>query len=61
MTGVVPTAEDISVFGGEVNLMGNTGNDANKTDVAAHSWYFNQVGACSPSDFEFRKRWHVVE
>lgn len=53
-TGVVPTEGDVSVLSGSVNLMGNTGNDRNGTDVAAHSWYFNRVGACSPSGFEFR-------
>lgn len=56
VTGVVPTAEDITVLSGDVNLLGNTGNDRNRTDVAAHSWYFNRVSACSPKGFEFRKR-----
>lgn len=44
--GVAPGAGDISVFEGEVNFSGNTGNDRNKTDVAAHLWYFNAVSGC---------------
>ncbi|KAM0805935.1 Lip3 precursor [Usnea florida] len=50
--GVVPGAGDVSVFQGAVNFGGNTGNDQNKTDVAAHLWYFNAVSACkSPRGF----------
>lgn len=56
VTGIVPTAENITVLAGNVNLLGNTGNDRNETDVAAHSWYFNRVGACSAGGFEFRRR-----
>ena len=56
MTGVVPTGENITVLGGNVNLAGNTGNDRNKTDVAAHLWYFNGIADCGPSGHEFRKR-----
>lgn len=56
VTGIVPTAENITVLAGNVNLLGNTGNDRNETDVAAHSWYFNRVGACSGEGFEFRRR-----
>lgn len=55
VTGVVPTADDITVLTGNVNLSGNTGNDHNETDVAAHGWYFNRVAACSASGFEFKR------
>ncbi|CAD6581197.1 MAG: hypothetical protein ASARMPRED_000441 [Alectoria sarmentosa] len=46
VTGVVPTAANVTALYGNVNLLGNTGNDRNKTDVAAHGWYFNHVSAC---------------
>lgn len=56
LTGVVPRAEDVSVFIGNVNLGGNTGNDKDEMDFAAHGWYFGPVSACSPGGFEVRKR-----
>ncbi|CAF9919163.1 MAG: hypothetical protein ALECFALPRED_000986 [Alectoria fallacina] len=46
VTGVVPTAANVTALYGNVNLNGNTGNDKNKTDVLAHGWYFNHVSAC---------------
>lgn len=49
------------MLSGDVNLLGNTGNDRNKTDVAAHRWYFNRVAACDPPGFEFRKRRAVLK
>lgn len=55
VTGVVPMAENVTVLAGAVNLFGNTGNDRNRTDVAAHLWYFNAVSACGSHGFEFRK------
>ena len=54
VTGVVPTADDIAVLTGNVNLAGNTGNDRNKTDTEAHGWYFGRVGACSASGAEWK-------
>ena len=54
LTGVVPTAGDVSVFEGNVNLNGNTGNNKDKTDTEAHGWYFGQVGACSPGGIEVK-------
>ena len=56
VSGVLPTADNITLLEGSVNLSGNTGNDRNKTDVGAHLWYFNAVSACSSNRFEFRKR-----
>ena len=55
LTGVEPTSDDVSVFQGNVNLNGNTGNDKDKTDTAAHGWYFGQVAACAPTGFELKK------
>ena len=61
VTGVVPSAGNISVLTGSVNMAGNTGNVRNRTDTAAHGWYFNRVGACNlNSGFEFRKRREMV-
>ncbi|KAI4183409.1 MAG: hypothetical protein L6R41_005414 [Letrouitia leprolyta] len=51
---VVPTANDITKYTGSVNLQGNTGNNPLNTDLSAHGWYFNAVGACGGSDFEFK-------
>ena len=63
VTGVVPTAENITVLSGDVNLSGNTGNDKNHTDVAAHLWYFNAVASCGPPKprLTFRKPVVVLE
>ena len=55
VTGVVPTAEDITVLEGNLNMAGNTGNDQDKTDRAAHGWYFGPVGACSPTGFQWKE------
>ena len=52
---VVPTANDITKYNGAINLFGNTGNNPLKTDLSAHGWYFNEVGACGDGDFEFKK------
>lgn len=52
---VVPTANDITEYSGSINLQGNSGNNPFDTDLSAHGWYFNQVGACGGSDFEFKK------
>ena len=61
LTGVVPGVGNVSVFVGSVNLGGNTGNDKDETDFAAHGWYFGPVGACSPGGFEFRKRMDTLD
>ncbi|KAL8833044.1 MAG: hypothetical protein Q9170_004549 [Blastenia crenularia] len=53
--GVVPTANDITKYTGSINLLGNSGNNPLNTDLSAHGFYFNAVGACGGSDFEFRK------
>ena len=55
LTGVEPTSQDVSVFEGNVNLNGNTGNDKDKTDTEAHGWYFAEVAACGPVGFEWKK------
>lgn len=60
VTGAVPNVDDVTVLSGNVNLNGNTGNDKDKTDLAAHGWYFGPVGACSPGGFEFRKRGELL-
>lgn len=60
-TGVVPRMEHVSVLHGNVNLHGNTGNDRDKMDVAAHGWYFGPVGACSPAGIEVRKRVELMD
>ncbi|KAL8718477.1 MAG: hypothetical protein Q9225_004391 [Loekoesia sp. 1 TL-2023] len=52
---VVPTANDITKYDGSINLQGNSGNNPLNTDLSAHGWYFNSVGACGGSDFEFKK------
>ncbi|KAL8867580.1 MAG: hypothetical protein Q9174_005575, partial [Haloplaca sp. 1 TL-2023] len=52
---VVPTANDITRYDGAINLFGNSGNNPLKTDLSAHGWYFNEVGACGGGGFEFKK------
>ncbi|KAL8639195.1 MAG: hypothetical protein Q9228_003742 [Teloschistes exilis] len=52
---VVPTTDDITKYTGSLNLMGNSGNNPLTSDISAHGWYFNQVGACDPDGgFEFK-------
>lgn len=53
--------EHVSVLHGNVNLHGNTGNDRDKMDVAAHGWYFGPVGACSPAGIEVRERVELMD
>ena len=53
--GVTPTAADITRYSGSINLLGNTGSNPLQLDISAHGWYFNAIGACGGSDFEFRK------
>ncbi|KAL8817086.1 MAG: hypothetical protein Q9223_004013 [Gallowayella weberi] len=52
---VIPTANDITQYNGNINLLGNTGNNPLKSDLDAHGWYFGPVGACGGSDFEFKE------
>ena len=51
---VPPTPADITKYEGSFNLMGNTGSNPLQLDISAHGWYFNQIGACGGSDFEFK-------
>ena len=52
--GVAPAPADITRYEGSVNLLGNSGNNPLQLDIGAHGWYFNQIGACGGSDFEFK-------
>lgn len=51
---VPPTPADITQYTGSINLQGNTGNNALKLTLTAHGFYFNEIGACGGSDFEFK-------
>ncbi|KAL8762336.1 MAG: hypothetical protein Q9184_001643 [Pyrenodesmia sp. 2 TL-2023] len=51
---VVPTPNDITKYTGSINLLGNSGNNPLTTDLSAHGWYFNDIGACGGGEFEFK-------
>ncbi|KAK4691188.1 hypothetical protein P7C71_g5762, partial [Lecanoromycetidae sp. Uapishka_2] len=54
-TNIAPTAENITVFSGNINRNGNTPQNALfGTDLDAHLWYFNGISNCAPSGFAFK-------
>ena len=53
--GVTPTPADITEFIPSDDLRGNAGNNPFALTVNAHGWYFNKIGACGGSGFEFKQ------
>ena len=42
---VIPSADNITQYNGEINLLGNS-NPLSSIDISAHGWYFGPIGAC---------------
>ena len=47
------TTRDITVIPGQPLIAGNQATFT--SSIAAHGWYLNEIGACSPEGFEFKE------